>query len=76
MPKKRDKRVRFLVLLSISDQASCMKYNRSVSSALSDTLDDQGKLVHPMKHIHDVAQASLRNGTHFDGHFTYDSKDL
>ena len=29
-----------------------------------------------MKHIHDVAQASRKSGTHFDGHFNYDSKDL
>ena len=29
-----------------------------------------------MKHIHDVAQTSLKIGTHFEGHFTYDSKDL
>ena len=29
-----------------------------------------------MKRIDDVAQASLKRGTHFDGHFTYDSKDL
>ena len=75
--RRGDKCVRFSVLLSISDQASCyQKYDRSVSSSLSDTLDDQGKLIYPMKHIHDVAQASLKSGTHFDGHFTYDSKDL
>ena len=29
-----------------------------------------------MRHIHDVAQALLKSGTHFDDHFTYDSKDL
>ena len=29
-----------------------------------------------MKYIHNVARASLKSGTHFDGHFTYDSKDL
>ena len=29
-----------------------------------------------MRQIHDVAQASLKSGTQFDGHFTYDSKDL
>ena len=35
-----------------------------------------------MRHIHDVghhlkkAQASMERGTHFDCHFTYDSKDL
>ena len=75
--KRDDKCVRFSVPLSISDQASCyQKYDRSVSSSLSDTLDDQGKLIYPMKHIHDVAQASLKSGTHFYGHFTYDSKDL
>ena len=40
-----DKCVRFSVFLSISDQASCyQKHARSVSSSLSDTLDDQGKL--------------------------------
>ena len=33
---------------------------------------------YPVRHIHDVAQASLKSGTHFDGHFTYYyySKDL
>ena len=35
-----------------------------------------------MRHIHDIGhhlknpQASLERGTHFDGHFTYDFKDL
>ena len=31
-----------------------------------------------MRHIHDAAQASMKSGTHFDGHFTYYyySKDL
>ena len=47
-----------------------------MSSSLSDTLDDQGKLSYPMRHIHNVTQVSLRSGTHFDGHFAYDSKDL
>ena len=75
--RRGDKCVHFSVLLSISYQASCyQKYDRSVSSSLSDTLDDQGKLIYPMKHTHDVAQASLKSSTHFDGHFTYDSKDL
>ena len=65
--RRSDKCVRFSVLLSISDQASCYeKYGRSVSSSLSDTLDDQGKL----------SYLSLISGTHFDGDFTYDSKDL
>ena len=80
--RKRRKSVRFSMLLSISDEASCYeKYGSSVSS-LWDTLDGQGKLSYPMRHIHDVghhlqnAQASLERGTHFDGHFTYDSKDL
>ena len=85
MPKKirRSKSVRFSVLLSISGQASCYEKNgSSVSSSLWDTLDGQGKLSYPMRHIHDVShhlqnvQASLERGTHFDGHFTYDSKDL
>ena len=78
--RRSDECVRFSVLLSISDQASCYdKYGRSVS--LWDTLDAQGKLSYPMRHIHDVghhlknAQASLERGTHSDGHFTYDSKD-
>ena len=47
-----------------------------MSSSLSDTLDDQGKLIYPMKPIHDVVQASLKSSTHFDGHFTCDSKYL
>ena len=47
-----------------------------LSSSLWDTLDDQGKLIYPMKHIHNVAWASLKSDTHFDDHFTYDSKDL
>ena len=59
--KRSDKCVRLSVLLSISDQASCyQKYGRSVSSSLWDTLDDQGNLSYPMRHIHDVAQASLK----------------
>ena len=29
-----------------------------------------------MRHIHDVAQASLKSGTHIDDHFTCDSKAL
>ena len=41
--RRSDKCVRLSVLLSISDQASCyQKYDRSVSSSLWDTLDDQG----------------------------------
>ena len=69
--------VHFSALLSIPDQASCYeKYGRSVSSSMWDTLDDQGKLSYPMRHIHGVAQASLKSGTQFDGHFTYDSKHL
>ena len=54
-------------------------YGWSVLPSLWDTLDGQGN---PMRHIHDVghhlknAQPSLKSGTHFDGHFTYDSKDL
>ena len=80
---RRRRSVRFLVLLSISDQAFCYeKYGKSVSSSLWDTLDGQRKLSYPMRHIHDVghhlknAQATLERGTHFDGHSTYDSKDL
>ena len=43
--RRSDKCVRFSVLLSTSDQASCyQKYDRSVSSSLWDTLDDQAKL--------------------------------
>ena len=41
-----------------------------------DTLDDQGKLSYPMRHIHDVAKVSMKSSTQFDGHFTYHSKDL
>ena len=77
--RRNDKYVRFSVLVSISDQTSCYeKYGRSVSSSLWDTLDGQGKLSYPMRHIHDVAQASLKSGTNFNGHFTYYyySKDL
>ena len=82
--RRRGRRsVRFSVLLSISDQGSCHdKYGRSVSSSLWDILDCQGKLSYPVRHIHDVghhlknAQASLERGTHFDDHFTDDSKDL
>ena len=75
--RRSDKCVRFSVLFSIPDQASCYKkYGRSVSSSMWDTLDDQKKLSYPMRHIHDVAQASLKSGTQFDGHFTYDSKHL
>ena len=74
--RRSDKCVRFSVLLSISDQGSCYENSRPVSSSLWDTLDDQGKLSYPMRHIHNVAQASLKSGTHFDGHFRYDSKDL
>ena len=53
-----------------------------MSSSLWDTIDVQGKLSYPMRHIHDVghhlknAQASLERGTHFDDHFTYYSKHL
>ena len=78
--RRSDKCVCFSVVLSISDQASLYeKYGRSVSSFLWNTLDGQGN---PMTHIHDVghhlenAHASLKSGTRFDGHFTYDSKDL
>ena len=78
----RKKKKKYL-LLSISDQVSCYeKYGSSLSSSLWDTLDGQEKLSYLMSHIHDVghhlknAQASLERGTHFDGHFTYDSKDL
>ena len=50
--RRSDKCVRFSVLLSISDEASCYeKYGRSVSSSLWDTLDGQGN---PVRHIHDV----------------------
>ena len=58
------------------ERDSRQQHNRSVSSSLWDTFDDQGKLSYHLQHIHDVAQASLKSGTHFDGHFTYDSKDL
>ena len=75
--RRSDECVRFSILLSIPDQASCYeKYGRSVSSSMWDTLDDQEKLNYPMRHIHDVVQASLKIGTQFDGHFTYDYKDL
>ena len=81
--RRENKCIRFSVLLSISDQAPCYeKYGRSVSSCLQDILDGQGKSEFPMRHIHDVghhlknAQASLERGTHFDGSYTYDSKDL
>ena len=81
--RREQKCIRFSVLLSISDQAPCYeKYGRSVSSSLQDILDGQGKSEFPMRHIHDVghhlknAQASLERGTHFDGNYTYDSKDL
>ena len=81
--RRENKCIRFSVLLCISDQAPCYeKYGRSVSSCLQDILDGQGKSEFPMRHIHDVghhlknAQASLERGTHFDGSYTYDSKDL
>ena len=41
-----------------------------------------GELSYPVRHIHDVghhlknAQVLLERGTHFDGHFTYNSRDL
>ena len=69
-------------LLSVSDQASSFeKYGRSVSSSLWDTFSGQGEKSYPM-HTYDVghhlknAQASLERDTHFDGHFTYDPKDI
>ena len=81
--RRSDKCVHSSVLLSISDQASCYKkFGRSVSSYLWDTLDGQGKLSYPMRHIHDAghhlknAQASLEMRTNSDGNFTYDFKDL
>ena len=77
---RRRRSVHFSVLLS---QAYCYeKYGRSVSSSLWGTLDGQGKLSYPMRHIYYVghnlknAHASLERGTHFYGRFTYDSKDL
>ena len=73
--RRSDKCVRFSILLSIPDQASCYeKYGRSMPSSMWDTLDDQGKLSFPVRYIHDVTQASLKSGTQFDGYFTYDSK--
>ena len=75
--------LRFSTLLGISDQAAPYgKYGRSVSSSLQDCLDGHGKSDFPYRHIHDVghhlknAQASLERGMHFEGSYTYDSKDL
>ena len=54
--RRSDKYVRLSVLLSIFNQALCyQKYGRSVSSSLWDTINDQGKLSYPIRHIHDVA---------------------
>ena len=81
--RRSDKCVRFSVLLSTADQAFCCeKYGKFVSSSLWATLDGQGKLSYPVRLIHNVVyclknpQASLERDTHFDGHFTYDSKHL
>ena len=81
--RRSDKCVCYSVLLSISVQASCYeKCGRSVPSSLLGTLNGQRKQSYPVRHIHNVghhlknAQASLERGPHFDGFFTYGSKDL